>query len=116
MSDEARLNRIEEKLDSVVRESSELRGEIRQFMGNSASYTAAVSVKAASVGVECDRKTEVVRAALDAHRTDPEAHGEGVRQRMDGKFWTMMTAIGGFSGLIGAFFHHVMSGSGGHAP
>ena len=43
MSDEPRLNRIEAKLDKVVIDSSEFRGELRQFMANSDSFVKAVS-------------------------------------------------------------------------
>lgn len=105
MSDEARLNRIEGKLDSVVKESSELRGEIRQFMSNSQSYTAAVSMKA-----------EGVRTMLDNHEKDPDAHGAGVKREIDGKVigWATVgaTILASFGGVIGAAMHKLWS----HAP
>ncbi len=111
MSDEKRLDRIEEKLDSVVKESSELRGEIRQFMTNSASYTAAVSSKATQVGWDCDKKTEAVRASLEAHEKSPDAHGAGVKREIDGKIvgWATVaaTALASCGGVIGWLVHKV---------
>jgi hypothetical protein len=111
--DEERLNRLEDKLDGVVRESSELRGEIREFMKNASSYTAAVSAKATQVGWDCDKKTENVRTALDAHKTDADAHGAGVQRALDGKMlgWAGVGAgiLAAFGGVIGGVVHKLWS-------
>lgn len=102
MADEQRLNRIEEKLDSVVKESSELRGEIRQFMSNSTSYIGAVSAN-----------TSKVKVSLDEHKEDMNAHGMGVKKEIDGKFlgWVAIgaTVLSGFGGVIGGAVHKLMS-------
>lgn len=98
MADEPRLDRIEEKLDSEILASATFRGELRQFMSNSDSYVKAVSAKA-----------EVARKLLDDHKADLDAHGSGAKRQMTGGFLTTLTAVGGFSGLIGAGFHWLMT-------
>lgn len=101
MPDEKRLDRIEEKLDGVVKESAELRGEIRQFTSNMKDYTDAVSVKA---GKAMD--------ALDVHEKDPDAHGAGVKREIDGKLVGWITAgaavLGCFGGIVGSLVHKFM--------
>lgn len=105
--EESRLNRIENKLDDVVRESSELRGEIRQFMTNSDSFVKAVSAKADKIDAAC-------RGVMDAHKADPDAHGAGIKREIDGKLvgWATLgvTVLASFGGIVGAIAHKVMTG------
>lgn len=98
MPDEGRLDRIEEKLDNEILASATFRGELRQFMSNSDSFVKAVSSKA-----------DWARRALDEHKIDLDAHGSGAKRQMTGGFLTTLTAVGGFSGLIGAGFHWFMT-------
>lgn len=101
MSDEKRLDRIEEKLDGEIQASATFRGELRQFMVSSSQYTSSVSAKA-----------DAIRESLEEHKTDKDSHGAGVKRELDGRAmgWVTVAAtlIAGFAGAIGAAVHKAM--------
>ena len=103
MSDEKRIERIEDALNAEVKESASFRGELRQFMSNTDSFIKAVSTKAGDA-----------QAAVQAHEKDPNAHGAGIKRELDGKMvgWATfaVTALASFGGVIGALAHKVFSG------
>lgn len=99
MPEEVRLDRIEKKLDDEIVASATFRGELRQFMVNSDSYSKAISTKA-----------DMIRGSLEAHEKDPNAHGAGIKREWDGKLVGWLTALGGFSGVIGFLLHKMMGG------
>lgn len=108
MGDDPRIGRIETDLKSEIKESAEFRGEMRQFAKNMNVYIDAVSTKAGAAKI-----------ALDAHKDDPAAHPAltlSQRDKLDVKIIGWVTAIGGCSGLIGAFFHHFFTSSAKHGP
>ncbi len=92
MADEKRIVRIETKLDREIKESATFRGEHRQFM-------AALPTTIASA----------VHSAVEAHNSDMNAHGAGVKRDLDKKVVGWVTAgaavLGIFSGAIGAGLH-----------
>ena len=98
MGDDARLNRIEDKLDSEIQASATFRGELRQYMKGQTEYTDAVNAKASSIA-----------AAVQAHKDDPDAHGAGVKRQIDVKVlgWAGVgaTLLASFGGVIGAWAH-----------
>jgi len=102
MSDDNRLNRIEDKLDKMIETSALFQGEFRQFVSNSTSYVEAVS-----------KKTDDIRVSLEAHKVDKDAHGAGVKRDIDTKLigWAGVgaTVMAGLAGFIGAEFHKLWS-------
>ena len=98
-----RLDRIEGKMDDML----ELRGELKMFMTNT-------SERANGLGL----KIENVRQDSEFHRTDPNAHGAGVKREeqkeVDSKklTWIMIaaTVLGGFAGVITTEVHKIFGG------